>query len=457
MNNPPITNVPQTTAYPGAWGVLTMLFLLNLLNFIDRTIPAVLLEDIRKAYDLNDFWLGMLGTAFTLVYALCGLPLGRLADTWIRKYVLAGGATVWSGFTALSGMTSSFASFFAVRLGVGVGEASCAPSAVSMIGDMFPPAKRGRAMGLFMLGLPLGILLSFIFVSQIRAMPLGPLHAFFGVEQWQLPFIIFALPGFLFAAIILLVREPKRGSQEAYVTSTQKVDKPFKKVLAIKTIWWISLSGVTVNMAAYGTNTFFKAMLERYYLIEPYQAGLMAATVLGLTGLVAMTLGAFVADAAQKRSTNGRIKMAAYALLIAAPLVFFALRQAPGSDMKVFMLLYGTGWVLFYLYYVSVYTAVQDVVEPRLRASAMSVYFAAQYLLGAAFGTLIIGGLSDYFAQQALLAQNLSAMTEAIRGVGLHSAMFAVPVMLMLTGVTLLFAARTYLDDVEKVKINAAT
>ena len=170
-----------------------------------------------------------------------------------------------------------------------------------------------------------------------------------------------------------------------------------------------------------------------------------------------MTLGAFVADAAQKRSTNGRIKMAAYALLIAAPLVFFALRQAPGSDMKVFMLLYGSGWVLFYLYYVSVYTAVQDVVEPRLRASAMSVYFAAQYLLGAAFGTLIIGGLSDYFAQQALLAQNLSAMTEAIRGVGLHSAMFAVPVMLMLTGVTLLFAARTYLDDVEKVKINAAT
>ena len=125
--------------------------------------------------------------------------------------------------------------------------------------------------------------------------------------------------------------------------------------------------------------------------------------------------------------------------------------------MKVFMLLYGSGWVLFYLYYVSVYTAVQDVVEPRLRASAMSVYFAAQYLLGAAFGTLIIGGLSDYFAQQALLAQNLSAMTEAIRGVGLHSAMFAVPVMLMLTGVTLLFAARTYLDDVEKVKINAAT
>ena len=450
-----VSSGPST--YPGAWGVLTMLFLLNLLNFIDRTIPAVLLEDIRKAYDLNDFWLGMLGTAFTLVYALCGLPLGRLADTWIRKYVLAGGAAVWSGFTALSGMGSNFASFFMIRLGVGVGEAACAPSAVSMIGDMFPPAKRGRAMGLFMLGLPLGILLCFILVGKIRAMPLGPIHSFFGVEQWQLPFIIFAIPGFLLAVVCLFIREPQRGSQETYVTSTEKVDKPFKKVLAIKTIWWISLSGITVNMAAYGTNTFFKAMLERYYLIDSYKAGLMAAAVLGLTGLIAMTLGAFVADAAQKRSVNGRLKIGAYALLIAAPLVYFALSQSPGSNMNMFMLLYGTGWVLFFMYYVSVYTAVQDVVEPRLRASAMSVYFAAQYLLGAAFGTIIIGGLSDYFAQQALLQQNLSAMTEAIRGVGLHSAMFAVPVMLLLTGVSLLFASRTYVVDVEKVKTSAST
>lgn len=131
-------NDSSKTSYPGAWGVLILLFLINLLNFIDRTLPAVLLEDIRKAYELNDTWLGILGTAFTLVYALCGLPLGRLADTWYRKYVLVGGVTVWSGFTALSGMTSNFASFFMVRLGVGVGEASCAPAAISMLGDIFP-------------------------------------------------------------------------------------------------------------------------------------------------------------------------------------------------------------------------------------------------------------------------------------------------------------------------------
>jgi MFS family permease len=108
------------------------------------------------------------------------------------------------------------------------------------------------------------------------------------------------------------------------------------------------------------------------------------------------------------------------------------------------------------MYYVSVYTAVQDVVEPRLRATAMSIYFAAQYLLGAAFGTLIIGGLSDYFAKQAMAVQGVATMTEAIRGIGLHSAMFAVPAMLLVTGIMMLLAARTYLVDVEKVKHSAA-
>lgn len=301
-------------------------------------------------------------------------------------------------------------------------------------------------MSLFMLGLPLGILLSFIIIPQIRA----------ATGSWQAPFIYAAIPGFVLAFFMLFIREPVRGSQETYVTKTDKVDKPFKKILTIKTIWWISLSGVTVNMAAYGTNTFFSAMLQRYYLVDPLTAGKYAALVLGLTGILAMTLGAFIADWVHKRSINGRLKLGAISLLISAPLVFMALRQSPGGDMGPFIMLYAIGWGLFFMYYVSVYTAVQDVVEPRLRATAMSVYFAAQYLLGAAFGTLIIGGLSDVYAKQAMAVQGVATVTEAIRGIGLHSAMFAVPAMLLVTAIMLLLASRTYLVDIEKVRENAA-
>src|ERR1035437_2123335 len=233
------------STYPAAWGVLTLLFVVNLLNFVDRMIPAVVLEDIRRAYGLSDFWLGMLVSSFTIIYAIVGLPLGRLADNWIRKNVLAGGALIWSAFTALSGIAPNFVSFFIARLGVGVGEASYGPAAVSMIGDMFPKERRGRAMGLFMLGLPIGISLSFIVIFKIKAL----------TGSWQMPFVLAGAVGIIVGFVLFLIREPGRGKLDtSVVAAEQRIEMPFRKVLSVKTIWWISLSGITVNMASYGTN-----------------------------------------------------------------------------------------------------------------------------------------------------------------------------------------------------------
>lgn len=427
--------------YRNAWGVLTLLFVINLLNFVDRMIPAVVLEDIRKAYGLSDLSLGILVSSFTVAFAVGGLPLGRLADTWIRKNVLAGGVLAWSACTVFSGMAPNFLTFYVARLGVGIGEASYGPAAVSMIGDMFHKNTRGRAMGLFMLGLPIGISLSFIIISKIKAL----------TGSWQLPFVLAGVAGVLVGGLLFWVREPQRGAQDiAGLSIPETLDKPFRKVFAVRTLWWICLSGVTVNMASYGTNTFFKSLLERYYGVVPMDAGWMAAAVLGLTGLLAMTLGAYVADLAHQRNINGRLKLGAYSLLAAAPLVALALSESRGCDMRVFMLLYGCGWILFFMYYVSVYTAVQDVVEPRLRATAMSVYFAAQYLVGSTLGTTLVGGLSDYFAKQEMFAVNATAMTDIFKGQGLHQAMFMVPIMLLLTGVVLLMASRSFTTDVRR-------
>jgi len=433
---------PSTT-FTATWGVLCLLFVINLLNFVDRMIPAVVLEDIRKAYGLSDLWLGILVSSFTVAFALGGLPLGRLADTWIRKHVLTGGVLIWSAFTALSGVAPNFLSFYVARLGVGLGEASYGPAAVSLIGDLFPKAWRGRAMALFMLGLPIGISLSFIVISKIKVL----------TGSWQTPFVLAGVAGLLVGGLLLLIREPRRGAQEAETGATlKKLDQPFRKVFAIKTLWWICLSGVTVNMASYGTNTFFNSLLQRYYGVASMDAGWMAAAVLGLTGLLAMTLGAYLADLAHRRNVNGRLKLGAYCLLAAAPLVAMALCQPRGSDLSVFMLLYGAGWVLFFMYYVSVYTAVQDVVEPRLRATAMAVYFAAQYLVGSTLGTTLVGGLSDFFAKQEMATAGAVAMTDAFKGQGLHLAMFTVPLMLLLTGLVLLMASRSFVGDVEKLR-----
>ncbi len=122
----------------GARYALAVLFIINLMNFFDRQILGAVGEQIRREWGLGDTALGALGTAFTLLYAFAGVPLGRLADHGTRKHILAVGVAVWSLLTAASGLARNFWELFAIRLGVGVGEASYAPTAISLIASLGP-------------------------------------------------------------------------------------------------------------------------------------------------------------------------------------------------------------------------------------------------------------------------------------------------------------------------------
>ncbi|MFZ0933653.1 MAG: MFS transporter, partial [Bryobacteraceae bacterium] len=117
---------------------LLVLFLVNVLNFYDRQVLGAVLEPLHREFGLSDTQLATLATAFTLLYAVAGLPLGRLADQWSRKRLLAAGVSVWAALTALGGLASSYGMLLATRLGVGIGEATCAPAATSWIGDLVP-------------------------------------------------------------------------------------------------------------------------------------------------------------------------------------------------------------------------------------------------------------------------------------------------------------------------------
>src|SRR5438552_3902967 len=126
------------TTTPRLVFTLFVLLGINTMNFFDRQILPAVQEKIRHDWDLSDGKLGWLGTAFTLVYAVVGLPLGRMADVGRRKWILAGGVGLWSVLTLGSGLAWDFWSLVVLRLGVGVGEASCAPTASSLIGDLVP-------------------------------------------------------------------------------------------------------------------------------------------------------------------------------------------------------------------------------------------------------------------------------------------------------------------------------
>src|SRR5436190_13458709 len=144
-----------------AGSALTVLFLVNVLNFYDRMVLGAVLEPLRHEFSLSDTQLGAMVTLFTVIYAVAGLPAGRMADTRGRGGLLAAGIAIWAGLTGLTALAASYAMLLVTRLGVGIGEAVCTPAATSWIGDVAPPARRSRAMAWFMMAVPVGGLLSY--------------------------------------------------------------------------------------------------------------------------------------------------------------------------------------------------------------------------------------------------------------------------------------------------------
>jgi predicted MFS family arabinose efflux permease len=404
------------------------------------------LEPIRREFGLNDTMLGVLSTAFVLVYALAGIPIARLADRHSRLRVLSVGVVVWSLLTAATGLAKNFSALLLFRIGVGVGEASCAPAANALIGDMYPPDRRARPMGLFMLGLPLGAVMAFALG--------GWLAQEFG---WRTAFFVAAFPGLIAAALIPLAREPARGAQESYrVGSQQPFAQSLRTLLSITTLWWIILSGAAINFAAYSLNTFLPSLLVRYHGTSVGTAGSISAIVLGLTGIVGLLVGGRLADSAHRRWRCGRLWLGGFSLLTASPLMAWGLMQPQGQLMAVTVLL-SASWLLLFLYYVTVYPAIQDVVRPELRATGMAVYFMFMYLLGGGLGTLFTGALSDSFAIQAMLEAGATAPTEQFRAIGLReSLLWVMPGMMLLTAISLFLATRSYDRDVRSCNLSEA-
>jgi MFS family permease len=201
--------------------VLGLLVLVYVLNFVDRQILSILAEDIKADLGLSDADIGFLyGTAFGVFYALFGIPLGRLADSWNRVKLMAGGLALWSAATALSGFAKTGAMLTTARVGVGIGEATASPCAYSLISDYFPKEKRATALAIYSSGLYIGGGLSLFIGGAIvqnwnAAYPGGgPL----GLVGWQAAFLAVGLPGLLLALWVASLREPLRGQSEGIVT-----------------------------------------------------------------------------------------------------------------------------------------------------------------------------------------------------------------------------------------------
>src|SRR5271154_6136509 len=257
----------------GAKYALFLLFAINLLNFFDRQLLGALGEPVRHEFHLSDTALGFLGTIFTIIYAFVGLPLGAISDRWYRNRLIAIGTAFWSVLTAATGFAQNYAQIFIARLGVGIGEATCAPAGQSLIGDFFPPARRAFAMGIFMLGLPAGLFLAYY--------SSGIIYAHLG---WRAAFYIACVPGLLFALLALIIHEPHRGGLDpgrVVTASTGSMVAPYLKVLGLPTMWWFILSGIFHNFNMYALGSFNSAFLQRFHGMSVHDASIVSSVAVG--------------------------------------------------------------------------------------------------------------------------------------------------------------------------------
>ncbi|TMM48065.1 spinster family MFS transporter [Qipengyuania marisflavi] len=203
-----------------SWYALGVLVLIYVLNFVDRQILSILANDIKADLGVEDDFLGFLyGTAFAVFYALFGIPLGRLADSWKRVRLMAIGLALWSTMTALSGFARNAGMLTVARIGVGVGEATASPSAYSLISDWFPARLRATALAIYSSGLYIGggisLLIGGLIVENWNgAYPDG----LYGIVGWQAAFLSVGIPGLVLALWVLTLREPIRGAIDGIPT-----------------------------------------------------------------------------------------------------------------------------------------------------------------------------------------------------------------------------------------------
>jgi MFS family permease len=365
---------------------LGLLCVVYVVNFVDRQVLAILLQSIKEDLGLTDLQLGLLsGTAFGLFYATLGIPIARLADRFSRKGVISICVAIWSGMTALCGTASGFGMLLLYRVGVGVGEAGGSPPAHSMISDYFPPEKRATALGIFSLGIPLGILVGFLAGGWLDQ-TLG----------WRQAFIVVGLPGVLVAALAALtLREPPRGHSEGL---TNDADNAPTAAEVIRYLWrlrsfrHVSLGSALYAFVGYSVTNWAPSFLARSHDMEGGAIGTSLALIIGIGGGAGIYLGGVLADRLSVGDPRGRVRVPAVAQILSVP---FSIVVYTATSTPLALAAFTVPAFLGLMYQGPAFAVVQSLATPKMRATAAAVLLFVINIIGLAVGPALTGALSD--------------------------------------------------------------
>jgi len=408
------TMTAHTNDFPSprvAWFAIFILMLAYTFSFIDRLILSLMVEPIKADLGLSDVKISLLqGLSFALFYTLAGLPVGRLVDSHRRTTIIAVGVTVWCLMTAACAFAQRFWHLFLARAGVGVGEAALAPAAYSMISDLFPPARRGIALGIFSSGTSVGAGLAMIIggwvIEAITAA--GPRELpFFGVlEPWRLVFIYVGLPGLVVALLIKLVPEPKRQLSKAdSAKGPEQVSIPLREVFAhykrhARTISLHHGGQSLAAMGSYGIMAWVPVMLIRNQGWAIGEVGTAVGASILIAGTIGVILGGWLGDKLESSGRPaGRLEVAFLSMVIGAiGALMYPLQDSTVAIVGWFMVTILGGFMVIGCSA----AALLEIMPNRMRGQATAIYFLVISLAGIGSGPTIVAMFTDYVFKDPL-------------------------------------------------------
>ncbi len=374
-----------------ALGVLTAVYASSQ---VDRQIMGMLLQPIKLELGASDTQMGFLvGLTFAVFYATLGMPIAMLADRTNRRNIITAAITIWSGMTVLCGYAANFMQLALARVGVAVGEAGSTPPSHSIISDLFAPETRGTAMGVFALGVNIGLLLAYL-VGGWLSENIG----------WRMTFVAVGLPGLLIAALLYFtVSEPKRGASETAKGGSTSDDKApaFRTVAAymwrVRSTRHLAIGAALAGFIGYGFTLWMPAFLMRSHGLSPTDVGLILALMTGLIGAMGTFTAGRLADVLSRRDERWRAWLVAagkggYVPFLAG--VFIV------DDLQTALILYIVPAFFGGFYLAPTFALIQSLVSLRMRALASSITLFILNIIGMGFGPQLVGIMSDWFAPE---------------------------------------------------------
>jgi MFS family permease len=375
--------------------VLVLLTIVYGFNFIDRQIVGILAPFIQKDLGLSNTQLGLLiGLAFATLYTTVAIPLAWLADRYNRVNILSIALATWSGFTALTGLATNFTQIAIARMGVGIGEAGGSPPSHSIISDMYSKEERAGALGVYSMGIPLGIMAAYFITAAL--MGSSPEEV-----DWRRIFIFLGLTGIALAIVLrLVVREPVRGAME-FEEKVEIIQPPFLE--SLKTLlkipaWWAMCFGIAFgSFAAYATSAFhtkFLIALDPTFNIQ--KLVIILGVINGVAYVGGTYFGAKLADRWGKKDIRVYGWLPAVTILLCLPIGILSY-WAPSVEMNLF-------WTSLFLVFIGVYLgpsfAIAQTLAPiKMRAMSTALFFFILNMIALGGGPTFTGWLIDVFKE----------------------------------------------------------